>query len=154
MEELECMKDMIPEFQKMLMRAPYDVDKTLPYYRSLAKDILKHKNRLGGNFVIAQAVSKRIQRDCMKEIFGSQGIFVLLHLSKETNAKRIEGRHEGLCQDPEKLKYLIETMNGLYDTYEDTQPEEKNCITVHIDPDDRPQDVMDKITIHVEKLQR
>ena len=112
MEELECVKDMIPEFQKMLMRAPYDVDKTLPYYRSLAKDIVKHKNRLGGNFVIAQAVSKRNQRDCMKEIFGSQGIFVLLQLSKETNAKRIEGRHEGLCKDPEKLKYLIETMNG------------------------------------------
>ena len=26
--------------------------------------------------------------------------------------------------------------------------------TVHIDPDDRPQDVMDKITNHIEKLQR
>ena len=94
------MKDMIPEFQKMLMRAPYDVDKTLPYYRSLAKDIVKQKNRLGGNFVIAQAVSKRIQRDCMKEIFGSQGIFVLLKLSKETNAKRIEGRHVVLIIEP------------------------------------------------------
>ena len=144
---------MIPEFQKMLQRAPYDVDKTLPYYRILAKDIVKHKTRLGGNFAIAQAVPKRIQRDCMKEIFGSQGIFVLLHLSKETNAKRVEGRHGGLSKDPEKLKTIIDTLNGLYDDYEDTQQGEENCITIPIDPDDRPQDVMDKITYYVEELQ-
>ena len=36
---------------------------------------------------------------------------------------------------------------------QDTQPGEENCITVPIDPDDRPQDVMDKIIQHVEKLQ-
>ena len=36
---------------------------------------------------------------------------------------------------------------------QDTQPGEENCITVPIDPDDRPQDVMDKITNHFEKLQ-
>lgn len=150
MEELECLKETMPEFQKMIKHAPYDVEKTLPFYRSLAKDIVKHKQRLGGNFAIAQAVPKRTQRDSMKEIFGSQGIFVLLRLSKETNAKRVEARHGG---DGNADK-IVAWLNSLYDTYEDTQPEEENCITVHIDPDDRPQDVMDKITNHIEKLQR
>ena len=118
MEELECLKESMPEFLKMMKQAPYDVEKTLPFYRSLAKDIVKHKQRLGGNFAIAQAVPKRIQRDCMKEIFGSQGIFVLLRLSKETNAKRVESRHGGIGKDPEKMKTLVDTLNGLYDAYE------------------------------------
>ena len=81
---------------------------------------------------------------------------ILLRLSKETNAKRVESRHGGIGKDPEKMKTLVDTLNGLYDAYEDTQPGqpgEENCITVPIDPDDRPQDVMDKIIQHVEKLQ-
>ena len=141
----------MPEFQKMIKLAPYDVEQTLPMFRSMAKDVVRHKERLGGNFAIAQAVAKRAQRECMKEIFGPQGIFVLLKLSKETNAKRIEGRHAG--GDPEVMKSMITFLNGLYDTYEDTQPGEENCITVNIGPDDSREDVMNKILKQVDELE-
>ena len=147
MEELECLKESMPEFLKMMKQAPYDVEKTLPFYRSLAKDIVKHKQRLGGNFAIAQAVPTRTQRDCIKEVFGPQGIFVLLRLSKETNAKRVKGRHaDG------KADKTIARLNGIYDTYEDTQPGEENCVTILVDPDDSPQDVANKILKQVEEL--
>ena len=151
MEDLQCLKETMPEFQKMIKLAPYDVEQTLPMFRSMAKDVVRHKERLGGNFAIAQAVAKRAQRECMKEIFGPQGIFVLLKLSKETNAKRIEGRHAG--GDQEVMKSMITFLNGLYDTYEDTQPGEENCITVNIGPDDSREDVMNKILKQVDELE-
>ena len=43
---------------------------------------------------------------------------ILLRLSKETNAKRVESRHGGIGKDPEKMKTLVDTLNGLYDAYE------------------------------------
>ena len=151
LEDLECLKEAMPEFQKMLKLEPYDVEKTLPMFKSMAKDIVRHKERLGGNFAVAQAVAKRAQRECMKEIFGSQGIFVALRLSKETNEKRLEKRHADM--EPEMKKHMMAFLNGLYDTFEDTQPGEENCITVHIGPDDDRQDVMNKILKQVDELE-
>ena len=74
-----------------------------------------------------------------------------MKLSKDTNAKRIEGRHAG--GDPEVMKSMITFLNGLYDTYEDTQPGEENCITVNIGPDDSREDVMKKILKKVDELE-
>ena len=50
-------------------------------------------------------------------------------------------------------KHMMAFLNGLYDTFEDTQPGEENCITVHIGPDDDRQDVMNKILKQVEDLE-
>ena len=36
----------------------------------LAKDIVRHKQRLGGTFAIAMAVPTQEMRDNMKEVFG------------------------------------------------------------------------------------
>ena len=87
----------------------------------------------------------------MKEIFGPQGIFVVLRLTKETTAKRIAGRHAG--GDPETLKKMMESLDGIYDSYEDAQPGEDNCITVEIGPEDSREDVMNKILKQVDELE-
>ena len=108
-----------------------------------------HKKRLGGNFVVAQAVPTREFRDCMKEVFGPQATFVAIRLSKETNQKRIEARHPG--GDEETRKKMVEMMNGIYETYEDAQPGEENCITVHVEPEDSREDVMNKILKSVDE---
>ena len=150
-EGLQSMDDGMPEFKKMIQGAPYDDEKIKPFYRHLAEDIVKHKQRLGGNFAVAQAVPKREMRDFMKEVFGPQGIFVTIRLSKETNAKRIEARHGG--GDPEMIKNMTEWLNNMYDLYEDAQPGEENCVTVEVDPDDSREDVMKKILQKVDELE-
>ena len=150
-EMVETIKDCFPEFEKMVKNMPYDAELVKPFFRTLAKDIVKHKQRLGGNFAVAQAVPTRVFRDCIKEIFGPQGIFVVLRLAKETNAKRVAGRHAG--GDPETLKKMLDFMNGIYDTYEDAQPGEDNCIMVEIGPEDSREDVMNKILKQVEDLE-
>ena len=117
----------------------------------LAEDIVRHKQRLGGTFAIAMAVPTREMRDNMKEVFGPQGIFVCLRLSKETNFKRVETRHSG--GDAESNKKFVGLLTGIYDLYEDTQPGEENCITVNIGPDDSREDVMNKILKQVDELE-
>ena len=149
-EIYESLKSNGPEFQKILQRKPYDAAKIKTYCRMLAKDIVRHKQRLGGTFAIAMAVPTQEMRDNMKEVFGPQGIFVCLRLSKETNFKRVEARHsEG---DSESNKKFVGLLTGIYDLYEDTQPGEENCITVHVDPDDTPDGVMKKILKQVDEL--
>ena len=171
-ETMETIKDCYPEFEKMSKRLPYDVENVKPFMRALAKDIgtlhysviisyagtnfsfsliVRHKKRLGGNFAVAQAVPTRVLRECMKEIFGPQGIFVVLRLTKETNAKRIAGRHAG--GDPETIKKMLKFLDGIYDSYEDAQPGEDNCITVEIGPEDSREVVMNKIIKQVEELE-
>ena len=150
-EILESMKTCFPEFEKMIKHMPYDVENVKPFFRILAQDIVRHKQRLGGNFAVAQAVPTRVLRDCMKDIFGPQGIFVVLLLTKETNAKRVASRHAG--GDPETMKKMLEFLDGMYDQYEDAQAGEENCITVEIGPEDSRDDVMNKILKQVEELE-
>ena len=143
----------MPEFMKLVKQAPYETEKVVEFYKALARDVVMHKQRLGGNFAVAQAVPKREMRDAMKEIFGPQGIFVTLRLSKETNAKRVEARHGSGMGDPEQVKVMLEFLNGMYDSYEDAQPGEENCITVEVGPEDSREDVMNKILKQVEELE-
>ena len=70
---------------------------------------------------------------------------------KETNRKRVEARHA--AAEPEQAKKFTDFLTGIYDAYEDAQPGEENCITVHVDPNDTPDDVMQKILKQVDDLE-
>ena len=145
------MHQCFPEFEKMIKLQPYDAEAVKPFYTLLAEDIVRHKKRLGGNFAVAQAVPTREFRDCMKGVFGPQAIFITIRLSKETNAKRVEARHAD--GDEEMKKKVLEFLNGIYDQYEDAQPGEENCITVHVGPEDGKAEVMNKILKLVEEYE-
>ena len=143
MESLESMKGIGPEFDKMLKKLPFNKEKMKSFLRSLAKDIVQHKTRLGGTFVIAYACPTKEMRDSMREIFGSQCTFVTLRLTKGANLKRIENRHASGNQ--EMMGKIIDLLAGMYDLYEDAQTGEDNCVTVTVDADDTLEDVTDKI---------
>eukprot|EP00093_Oithona_nana_P013691 13691.XXX_750320_750772_1 [CDS] Oithona nana genome sequencing. len=145
------MKGINAEFFKFAKKIPNDMEKMKSFYRILAKDIVRHKTRLGGTFVAAHACPIRELRDCMKEVFGpSQCIFVTLHLSKEATTKRVEARHAD--GDQEMMKTVIDFLASIYDLYEDVQPGEDNCITVLVNPDDSREDVMNKILDQVHQV--
>merc|ERR1712026_211113 len=119
--------------------------------REMSANIKMQKDRLGGHFAAAFACPTRELREACKEILGDQLIFVCLRLSKETNKKRVALRHAG--SDEETLKGLEEYLNGIYDLYEDTQPGEENCVTVHIGPDDDKEAVTKNILKAVEEYE-
>ena len=150
MEDIQALNKCWPEFEKMLNGKPMDIEKVKPFFQQTALDVVKHKKRLGGNFVVAQAVPNRFLRDYMKEVVGSDVLFVTLHLTKETNAKRVESRHSG--GDAAVKKGIIDFLNQMYDRYEDAQPGEENCITVNIGPEDSREHVMNNILKKVEEF--
>ena len=89
-------------------------------------------------------------RDSIKEVLGPDGMFVVLRLSKETNAKRIEARHsEG---DEKVKKRMVQMLNSMYEMYEDDQPGEENCVTVVIEAEDSREDVTKKILTKIEEF--
>ena len=142
-----------PEFIKMINNQPVDFLKIKPSMQALAKNVVQHKKRLGGNFAVAQAVPNRLLRDAMKEVLGPECLFVVLRLKKETNAKRVEERHAGDGGgDKAAIKKTIDLLNGIYDQFEDAQPGEENCVTVHIGPDDTREDVVNNIQKEVEEF--
>ena len=150
-ELIKALEDVRQEVHAMLKQKPHDAEKVKTYYQLLAQDIVRQKQRLGGSFTVAHVLPTKELRDHMKETFGSQVIFVALHLSKETNSQRVEARHAG--GDKEMKENVVKFLTALYDAFEDAQPGEKNCITVHVEPDDSREDVMQKILNQIEEIE-
>ena len=142
------MQEAWPEMEKMIKNQPRNDENLKPVFQLIANNVAKHKKRLGGHFAIAQAVPSRYLRDCIKEVLGPDCICVVLRLSKETNAKRVEARHGG--GDKEVAQKTIDFLNGIYEIYEDAQPDEEHCVTVHIGPEDTREDVANNILKKVE----
>ena len=97
------------EFEKLSQGRMSEIDwsKTKPFYTNMAKDIETQKKRIGGNFVIAQAVTFRDMRDHVKLTL-PDCIFITLTLTKETQRKRIIARHG------ENEGAMMEMMRNLY----------------------------------------
>ena len=53
----------------------------LPMYHEIAKDLVKQRKRLGGNWAIAQAVFTKAQREILRQNIGSDLIFIVLNLT-------------------------------------------------------------------------
>jgi len=141
----------LDEFPKMMDGLEYDPDIMGEWYEEMAKDILKEKNKIGGTWAVAQAVPTRAMRDKIKNILGDQCIFVTLHLSEETNAKRVEQRHGGESMDPEMKKMIAEMLNKMYAIFEIAQPDEDNAVNVEIGPDMGKVEVAKMILSKVQK---
>ena len=65
-----------------------------PIYKVMAKAIAKQKERLGGNWAIAQAVFSRNQREFLRKALGPDLVFIVLSMTKECTIKRMKNRDE------------------------------------------------------------
>jgi len=65
------------------------------YYTLMAKDILKERKRVGGDWVVVYAMAKRADRDVIRKVLGDDLIFVVLDISLELVKERLKGRGEG-----------------------------------------------------------
>ena len=102
---------------------------------------------MGGDWVVAMAVPTRAHRDVIKDILGPDLVFVILSMTKDTQRKRIQGRHgEG-----EEQKGLVDMMMNIGDGYEIATDDEVNAVNVIITPDMTPEDVADAVIVRVKK---
>jgi len=62
------------------------------YYNLMAEDILKERQRIGGDWMSAFAVKKRLDRDMLRKVLGDDLIFVVLDISLEVVIDYLGGR--------------------------------------------------------------
>ena len=103
--------------------------------RSEIKNIIKCYSY----FQTAFAVFSRAQRDIIRSSLGNDVIFFILHLSPETNHKRLAGRHG---DGAEEFNKVFDSMTKLY---ESAGKDEKNAFDVHITEEMTPVDVAQKV---------
>ena len=63
------------------------------YYKLMAEDIAKQKQRIGGNWATAMVVFSRGDRDMIRNMFGNVVTFVHLVMNTEDKKKRLQKRH-------------------------------------------------------------
>merc|ERR1719431_1987050 len=65
------------------------------YYNLMAQDIKKERERVGGDWICAFAMNKRLDRDIFRKVIGEDLIFVVLDISLELVKERLAGRGQG-----------------------------------------------------------
>ena len=144
---LETVKSVAVAFKNIKSMAEgkeYDEESIKQFYMNMATHVKQEKERIGGlNWVVAQAVPHRWLRDYMKQIMGPDCIFVVLSLSDETQAKRVEKRYANF--DEGMKKWVTQFLQDAAKQYDKAGEDEENAVNVLITPDDNEQDVIEKI---------
>ena len=128
------------EMQKMSTGSFDDIDwdSAKPFLANMAKDILVQKQRLGGDFAVAHAVTSRDMRDHIRTIL-PDCIFIVLSMTDETQRKRIKERHG------EGSESVSEHLVKMHQLYEKPGDGEKNTYNVDITEDMTRKDVFNKV---------
>ena len=132
------------EFGKLMTGQDFNTKNTEQYYSALCKDIRIEKKRMGGNWVVAQAVPTKHLRDHIKKELGDNVIFIILDMKKDDQRKRIIARHgEG--------GGFLETLVNIYDRFESPSQEEKDVITINVNNDMSRDNLVDEIVEYISK---
>ena len=116
-----------------------------PFYMVMAEDLVKQRNRLGGDWAIAQAVFSRKQREYLRQQLGPNLVFVVLNLTKECQKKRVESRHgDSLGED-----FLV-VLEKYAELCEPAGEDEENAYNLDIDENMTRDDVIKKLLDIVE----
>ena len=138
-DRIDAVDNGIKDFKKLIEGKEYCKENVEGYYTALCKDIQTEKKRMGGNWVVAQAVPFRSLRDHIKKQLGPDLMFVVLNMTKEDQMKRILSRHGN------HSSAVVDWLTKLYDLFEPAKPDEKNAIDIEVTGDMSRDDVVDKI---------
>ena len=124
------------------------------FYVLLCEDIIKERLKLGGNWVINQAVYTRKSRDVIRDIFGEEFKFVILLMDPELQAQRLgkrctigfgeAGKLSGEVSE-DAMEEAKKEMTKFTKGFEAVQPDEPNTLALNITEDKSVKDVADKI---------
>ena len=135
------------EFNNLMSGQPYDFQKLCDIWSVMADDILRERKRMGGDWAIVHAVPTRALRDHLKKELGPDLIFVVLHMTKEDQDKRIKGRHG----DNEDAGGINDYLTNLHKIYEPATEDESNALNIQVTPEMTPDDVIAKILDSLKK---
>ena len=140
-ERLDDVSLCMNEFLAMIEGKDYNVEAVKRFYSSMCKDIVAQRKRIGGDWVVAQAVPSRVLRDHIKGELGPDLIFIVLQMTKEDQVKRIEARHgEGHTGSS-----AVEMLTKVHDLYEAVADDEENAISIAVTEGMNREDVAEKI---------
>jgi len=130
-----------PNFNPDMIADKFDI-----IAEATCEDIIRQRERLGGDWATAFAVFSRKQRDIIRNVLGNDVIFFILHLTQESNRKRLVGRHgDDMAAEFNKI---FDSMSKMY---ESAGEDEKNAFDLHITEDMTPDDVVQKVLDILEK---
>ena len=107
-------------------------------YKFMCRDILTEKSKIGGNWVIADAIPTRKMRDLVKQ--ECNATFIVLNMSEELQRKRVTDRHS----DGNETQ-MIDWLTSLFRYYEPVQEDEKDAFELFITPEMGIENVVDKV---------
>ena len=109
------------------------------------KAIARQRARLGGEWATAFVVFTRCQRQAIREMFGSDLVFIALNLAKECLEKRLKVRHgEGASFSDLVTKFL--------ELFEPVGEDEENAYNICVTEDMKPDDVVNKTLEIIKQL--
>ena len=95
----------------------------------MANDILKQRQRIGGDWSVAFACFSRHQREIIRKILGPDVIFIVMSLTRETTMKRLQGRFG----EDENGEQFTNQCLAIYKKYEEAGDDEMNSYNLMID---------------------
>ena len=104
-----------------------------------AEDILFHKNRIGGHWAVALAVSSKKHREVLRKAIGSDLYIFVLNLTRESNLKRLIERHGA-----EHGKEMAKMFEKIIKQYEPAEDDEVNTFNIEVTEEMTPDDVVEK----------
>ena len=104
-----------------------------------AEDILFHKNRIGGDWAVALAVSSKKHREVLRKAIGSDLYIFVLNLTRESNLKRLTERHGA-----EHGKEMAKMFEKIIKQYEPAEDDEVNTFNIEVTEEMTPDDVVEK----------
>ena len=138
-DRIDAVADGADSIKDLMQGRDYDFIKYSTLYNFMCKDIAREQNRIGGNFVIAHALTTRKIREHVRSHLGQNLIFVILHMSKEDQLARVKIRHG------EEASYMIDALTKSYELFEVAAEDEPNAINIHVTKEMTRYDVANKI---------
>ena len=110
--------------------------------RECAKDVLKQRKRLGGDWILDHATPTRKLREIIKSTLTNDVIFIVLNVKKKLVSTRLTGRHGN---DTYFSKKLSQYLAGLHKYYEPAGKDEENAFNVDVTQDITKEELVQKI---------
>ena len=110
----------------------------LEFYKEMAQYVKDERNRIGGDWAVAQAVPTRALRDEIKKILPDV-TFVTLTIKEDALRKRIENRHG------EEQGDILDWMMSIHKCYEPAEDDEPNAFNIDLETSMTPEDVVEII---------
>ena len=144
-------KEMVQSSRKvwadLMAGKEYDKEQLNKYYQLMAGDISSEKKRIGGNWAIAHVLLTREIRENMRRWLGGDLVIVILTMSSEDRRERILQRHEGSTDAADLMDTFEKIMEPIGEG-------EENTIQVNVTASMTREDVVERISQRIEKLER